>query len=1551
MDRFWRRRFPSHRIRNAAVGRGGDGPAFEALESRALLTGDFAITQVMTNAEALGNGTTFRPISNALISSGSRVLVDGTFSGPGVVPPSNRAVVLGTTGSLSVVARMGDGIPGVAGSTYLVNGGGANYPQNLTLTGNDVAGFEMAVTGLGGPPRGGVWASPPGGGGGVALHATLNRFLQPIGVSASGNVAYVVDDGSFEVFVNDTVVLAKDDSISIGGVDYLVSNTEVVSATRGINASDQFPLDVLLRPVGNPTQLVEATLLVGPGGVIRGITELNAPAGLGSVGIDSMSSIGVNGAGQVLLSVHLVGDGITSANDEATYLWNGDALTRIIQEGETIPSTGGPFKYQLSSPQFAVGAGGQVLVQVGDGSSSEVKAIALWNSGWQVVAAAGMAVPGGANGEVYSSFGGAAINDSGTVVFGAYTSAPRTGLWASVNGEVSNIVMSGDSITTPAGLRQVSLLDSRGVSSLILGTGEDGQPTFLSNNSKVAFTTTNQGVFIADVSGPPQPGRVSGTVWNDSDHDGAHDAGEVGAAGITVTLLSAAGTTIAGPILTDSTGAYLFTGVTPGDYRVRITAPDAAFSPTGIDAEIGGSGLSDILTVTTGGTIDADAGLIVPGPTATLISGDFDLTSFAVFDGADLPVILHVTFESGIAIDTASLPETVLTLHSTTRLVLMEAVYEAVVDTRAGGKIVTVVYKLVPANDWAEEDLDDYIVRMTTPARDTAGNVGTAGELVGLMSLVDLTPPVMENVRFGVGTDALSEAFAEPVVFSPENVSEFDDMVLTIDFIEAFGLVPNSVVNEASQLTGLVIRPQGGGPVIPAVLSGIHFGSRTISFQMQIDPAARKLYSGEYEVVTGTPEVRDEAGNKTSPGQVLATFAMDFAPPVPTLAPTNGPRPGSVVFDFVLNWHDEASDLTQATRNGLPIILVAPDGTRLVPQRQSATSTNLDSASIRYAIAAPDGKWDENDVGAYRIEIDSQANADTAGNQTEIGDLAGAFVFGYSTSGNLNSGETILLDFLKDGIVKQGLSAVLKTREGKAILYALGDDLVVSEVKNRTRKIEGIVEAIDKIVIDHLVPESYKGSFQVSAPPNARIGVNSIEVNGPLGQFIAPVLDLLGSAKFEGISKIVLGNMQDDHLLEIGEPFNPNEGVTIVLDRVANADIISLSPIKELIVTEWIDDDGDPDLITAPWIGKITVKGDSKRNIAGDFMASIQLSGVGAPKGVTLGAVSIAGDLTGSDWNITGDIGTVVVKDHATNSAIATTTKFKSIAVGDAANFSISAPRDGGTVSFVRWLGGSYSGGSVKSLTGTGEAGIEGDLDIAITLTGHTNSKLAALGPVKLGGDLAGGAWSVTGNTATLAARDFNGAWSAQFTGDVAGVSAGRHMSGNIAARSIKSLAAKGNIDTLNLDLSQTVALKVLALGSLSASRIDHLVLRSVGNVGSITTGALFNSTIYAGVDGDVSGFLTSAEQFSGIASIASIKVNGVPAAPFSVASTNIAAAQIGTISLAFINTDNGDVPFGVAAAAIKLATIKSSVGTIVLRTIEDFESIPPMGDARIQLL
>ncbi|PSN17992.1 hypothetical protein C7271_14850 [filamentous cyanobacterium CCP5] len=111
--------------------------------------------------------------------------------------------------------------------------------------------------------------------------------------------------------------------------------------------------------------------------------------------------------------------------------------------------------------------------------------------------------------------------------------------------------------------------------------------------------------------------KLGDFVFNDRDQDGFQDANEPGIAGATVKLQNAAGSVLA-TTTTDSSGMYMFNGLTPGQYKVMFVQPNGfdGVSPfkagnnsaADSDANPNNGLMSDVVTLASGqfnNTIDA----------------------------------------------------------------------------------------------------------------------------------------------------------------------------------------------------------------------------------------------------------------------------------------------------------------------------------------------------------------------------------------------------------------------------------------------------------------------------------------------------------------------------------------------------------------------------------------------------------------------------------------------------------------------------------------------------------------------------------------------------------------------------------------------------------------------------------------------------------------------------------------------------------------------------------------------------------------------------------
>jgi protocatechuate 3,4-dioxygenase beta subunit len=103
-------------------------------------------------------------------------------------------------------------------------------------------------------------------------------------------------------------------------------------------------------------------------------------------------------------------------------------------------------------------------------------------------------------------------------------------------------------------------------------TGLTGDYVIIVGDSNM---TVDAGIYFIE----PVKASLGDFVWNDANANGIQDPGEVGIAGVTVTLKDALGNPIATTV-TDASGHYYFTDLDPGTYSVAFTKPIGyVFSP------------------------------------------------------------------------------------------------------------------------------------------------------------------------------------------------------------------------------------------------------------------------------------------------------------------------------------------------------------------------------------------------------------------------------------------------------------------------------------------------------------------------------------------------------------------------------------------------------------------------------------------------------------------------------------------------------------------------------------------------------------------------------------------------------------------------------------------------------------------------------------------------------------------------------------------------------------------------------------------------------------
>jgi N-acetylneuraminic acid mutarotase len=282
------------------------------------------------------------------------------------------------------------------------------------------------------------------------------------------------------------------------------------------------------------------------------------------------------------------------------------------------------------------------------------------------------------------------------------------------------------------------------------------------------------------------------------------------------------------------------------------------------------------------------------------------------------------------------------------------------------------------------------------------------------------------------------------------------------------------------------------------------------------------------------------------------------------------------------------------------------------------------------------------------------------------------------------------------------------------------------------------------------------------------------------------------------------------------------------------------------------------------------------------------------------GNIKVSGSLASLIINDVNKSNTITVGSSSNKKATV------SLAFDRVADLTLNSQMPIKAISATEWVGGTIDAPSIASITtkGNKKRGITGDLDVNVTID-------SSVGTIKTAGTL-------------------SGEWN---------------------CNTIKSVSAL-NITSATLTLDQEPNLKVLALGSLTAkNRINDSQIISDGNVGTISAGAMINSVCFAGIKSGVTGFPDLPADINVSASIKSITVKGIKGDPNSFINSDIAAANITSVTLNYPLNNNGGEPFGVAAGFIKSLKIKNAGGkTITLKNLSSPSDNNDFGDFKIRL-
>jgi hypothetical protein len=192
-------------------------------------------------------------------------------------------------------------------------------------------------------------------------------------------------------------------------------------------------------------------------------------------------------------------------------------------------------------------------------------------------------------------------NSGGTVIATTVTDSNGYYIFKNLLGGTYFVQVLGSSV--PTGLSQTTIYPSAGAdeTNQNQSTGNGYQVVLPSGGENLTADFGYNWNPTADVNNGTNTAAIGDCVWYDADGDGAQDPEEAGIAGVTVQLITAGsdglfGTSddvVSATTTTSNTGCYLFDGLTPGAYVVRIPTPPANTTQTGDPDHWGTTGAND----------------------------------------------------------------------------------------------------------------------------------------------------------------------------------------------------------------------------------------------------------------------------------------------------------------------------------------------------------------------------------------------------------------------------------------------------------------------------------------------------------------------------------------------------------------------------------------------------------------------------------------------------------------------------------------------------------------------------------------------------------------------------------------------------------------------------------------------------------------------------------------------------------------------------------------------------------------------------------------------
>lgn len=358
---------------------------------------------------------------------------------------------------------------------------------------------------------------------------------------------------------------------------------------------------------------------------------------------------------------------------------------------------------------------------------------------------------------------------------------------------------------------------------------------------------------------------------------------------------------------------------------------------------------------------------------------------------------------------------------------------------------------------------------------------------------------------------------------------------------------------------------------------------------------------------------------------------------------------------------------------------------------------------------------------------------------------------------------------------------------------------------------------------------------------------------------------------------------------------NATNAGTISLGRMVNSSFAFSGRVARVTAVDW-----QGGSFVAALIPNMTIKGDARNGVAGDFIGTIAANAGGT--NTSLGTLTINGALRDGRITVTGNAAKATIKGGVVNSTFQVNAgDLRTLDSGPITNSTINVQRQLVTLNAANFENASLQGGAYVTINSKGDArtGAPGDFSGEIRLASFRTM-------------------SVKGN--------FSGQMNVR---NVSAISIGGDVNSSLLNFSLAATSPSRSFETLSIG------------GMMMASEV-----RAAGRAGRIFADAMMDSGVYVGAPAGTVGMVTSGNGFINGSSLQELTLRGMPNGAVAYHNSYVVALDVNTVRVKTAAPDNFGRIYGMSIGTINL--VEARVGGTNVRLTGASTTPAPIGDFNV---